>query len=72
MPLTPAGQRMKDDMIKRMGADEGERAFYATANKRGLKGMIEAPMMGGGKPKGMGMDMGKKRVVVKKNKKMMD
>jgi hypothetical protein len=34
MPLSSKGASIKGDFTKRYGAEQGERVFYATANKK--------------------------------------
>ena len=42
MPLTDKGEAIKKNMEKEYGGKEGERVFYASANKGTIKGVHEA------------------------------
>lgn len=41
MPLTKKGKKIKKAMERTYGKKKGERVFYATENKRKLKGLIK-------------------------------
>lgn len=39
MPLSKKGAKIKAAMLRQYGADEGERVFYASANKGTITGV---------------------------------
>jgi hypothetical protein len=43
MPLTKKGTKIKAAMKKEYGAKKGEKVFYASINKRIVKGAEKAP-----------------------------
>jgi len=48
MPLTKKGKKIKEAMEKEYGEKKGEAVFYASENKRTIKGVAKS------KPKGKG------------------
>ena len=42
MPLTPKGEKIKEKMEKTYGKKKAERVFYASKNKRTIKGVDKA------------------------------
>lgn len=41
MPLTKKGKKVKKAMMKTYGKKKGEQVFYATENKRKIKGLAK-------------------------------
>jgi hypothetical protein len=41
MPLTKKGKKVKSEFKKEYGKKEGEKIFYATENKRKMKGLVK-------------------------------
>jgi len=43
MPLTKKGKKVKSEFKKEYGSKKGEEVFYATENKRKMKGLVKKP-----------------------------
>ena len=41
MPLTKKGKKVKKEFEKEYGKKKGEQVFYATENKRKMKGLVK-------------------------------
>jgi hypothetical protein len=41
MPLTKKGKKVKKEFKKEYGAKKGEEVFYATENKKKMKGLVK-------------------------------
>jgi hypothetical protein len=41
MPLTKKGKKVKAEFKKEYGSKEGEKIFYATENKKKMKGLVK-------------------------------
>lgn len=41
MPLTKKGKKVKKSFEKEYGKEKGEKVFYATENKRKMKGLVK-------------------------------
>jgi len=46
MPLTKKGKKVKKEFAKEYGAKQGEKIFYATENKRKMKGLVKKTKKG--------------------------
>lgn len=49
MPLTKKGKKVKTEFTKEYGKEKGEQVFYATENKRKMKGLVKKTKKKGGK-----------------------
>jgi hypothetical protein len=46
MPLTPKGEKIKRNMIRRYGREKGEEVFYSSENKGTIRGVTKGKKHG--------------------------